>query len=103
MSTPTATAPTTVLADAENCIFGDRNRDYGSPKADFACSAAMISAYLNRRFNMQVALEPYDIGQLMILVKAARVAHAPKHDSFVDQAGYAACSDWTLNPEIAAS
>ncbi len=86
--------PTTVLEDAASCIFGDRNRDYGSPTSDFACSAAMISAYLNRRFGINIALEPRDIGPLMILVKVSRMAHRPKQDNATDIAGYAACTDW---------
>lgn len=88
--------PTTILDDAANCIFGDRNRDYGSPTSDFACSAAMMSAYLNRRFGINIKLEPRDIGPLMILVKVSRMAHAPKQDNACDIAGYAACTDWVI-------
>lgn len=89
--------PTTILDDAASCIFGDRNKDYGSPTSDFACSAAMISAYLNRRFNIDINLEPRDIGPLMILIKVSRMAHKPKKDNSTDIAGYAACTDWVIN------
>jgi hypothetical protein len=97
MNTPTPT-PTSlprfaeqVLDKAKAAVCGPRNADYGPPIEDFTCQAEMMSAYLSRTNEKPVVVRAQDIPALMILVKMARQAHAPKLDNWVDTAGYAAC------------
>lgn len=79
------------LKTASEAVTGDRNNDYGPPTEDFNTQAKMFSAYLSRTNNRDVAVTASDIAALMILVKMARQAHRPKHDNWIDAAGYAAC------------
>ncbi len=93
-----------ILTTALEAVTGDRNRHYGNPLDDFTTQAEMFSAYLTRANNRRVQVTPTDIAALMILVKVARQAHAPKVDNWVDAAGYAACGaecDGQLVEELA--
>lgn len=76
-----------ILSEADRLTARDRNADYGHPSEDFARAAALINTVLG------TALEPRDIGLLMICVKLAREAHKPKRDNLVDIAGYARTID----------
>jgi hypothetical protein len=79
-------ARTDVLATAEELVNGDRNVQYGDPRADFQRTAAMWSAYLG----CEVAA--HDVAAMMALLKVSRIRWSPtKQDSWVDLAGYAAC------------
>ena len=40
-----------------------------------------------------IGLRPEDVAMMMMLVKVAREAHAPKRDNRVDGAGYWQCLD----------
>lgn len=93
MSNPTNE---TILQEAQRLIYGDRNTSYGNPLDDFKCSADMLSAYLSRKYGMQIVLEPEDIPAMMVCVKLSRQANHPKRDNLVDLAGYAGCWDWVL-------
>lgn len=75
-----------LLAEAERLVNGDRNSQYDEPSADFARTAGMWSAYLG------VPIAMHDVAAMMVLLKVARIRHAPdKRDSWVDAAGYSAC------------
>lgn len=75
-----------ILREAERLIHGERNKNYGHPRDNFADIAALFSAYLGRE------ITDIDVANLMILVKIARVKGTGYHrDSFVDVAGYAGC------------
>ena len=77
-------APQTILDEAKALVWGDRQRDYGHPREDFARSAALMSAILGAEVRTdQVPL-------LMIAVKVSRLCERYKRDSVVDLAGYAA-------------
>lgn len=85
------TAAKDTLRLAAEAVCGERNESYGSPVDDFATQAEMFSAYLSRTNAARVIVRASDIAALMILVKMARQAHRPKHDNWIDAAGYAAC------------
>ncbi len=75
-----------ILHEAESCICGQREQDYGSPEDNFSTIAVMWTAYTG---TMITAL---DVSMMMCLLKIARIKNGGgTGDSFVDLAGYAAC------------
>jgi hypothetical protein len=75
-----------ILEEAQRLIHGDRNKNYGHPRENFADISALFSGYLG------VEITNIDVANLMILVKIARVKGTGYHrDSFTDIAGYAGC------------
>lgn len=84
-TTHTATRKS-ILHDAEKCVCGQRQLDYGTPEDNFATIARMWEAYRG------VAFDSVDVAMMMALLKIARVSGGGgSEDSFVDLAGYAAC------------
>lgn len=78
-----------VLTEAEGIIHGPRNKDYGHPLDNHSTTAAMVSAFLARKYGLPITLDADDICMFNILQKAARLANTPDHrDSLVDIAGY---------------
>ena len=60
---------------------------YGSPEDSFSRIAAYWSEYLG------VDISAHDVGIMMIFLKIARIKSGKLHlDSYVDIAGYAACT-----------
>jgi hypothetical protein len=84
-----------ILQKAQKAVYGDRNIDYGKPGDDFACQAAMVSAYLSRKHKAKIELTAEDMPIIMILAKVSRLSNAYKEDSVVDIAGYAETLAWT--------
>ena len=77
---------TEILELANNCITGQRERDYGSPESNFKLIADFWSLYKGVDFS------PIDVSMMMSLLKIARICNGGgSGDSFVDLAGYAAC------------
>ena len=78
-----------VLEEAQDIIYGDREKTYGHPAKNLKCISIMWNAYLESvgdRF-----LTEKDVAVMMVLLKAARLANDPEHrDSLVDICGYAA-------------
>ena len=77
-----------VLIEAEKCVCGKREQDYGTPEDSFQKIGTFWTAYLN--YNVKIDAE--DVAAMMALLKIARISENPQHmDSWVDLAGYAAC------------
>lgn len=75
-----------VLHEAERCICGQREQDYGSPEQNFATIANLWSDYLNAE------VTALDVAMMMCLLKIARIKNGGgTGDSFVDLCGYGAC------------
>ncbi|AOT25499.1 phosphofructokinase [Mycobacterium phage BabyRay] len=75
-----------ILEEAQRLIHGERNKNYGHPRENFADIAALYSGYLGQ------PISDIDVANLMILMKIARVKGTGYHrDSFTDIAGYAGC------------
>lgn len=74
-----------ILEQAAECVYRDREQDYGSPENNFALIAELWTIYKDTQFT------PKDVAMMMALLKIARIKHSDKPDSFVDLAGYAAC------------
>lgn len=89
-------SPINILEKANEIIYGDREKAYGSPRFNLDTIAMLWTVYLQRKFSgsemfIDLKLRAEDVSQLMILLKTARLIHNPTHvDSLVDQAGYAA-------------
>ena len=80
-----------VLDEAKEIIYGDRERTYGKPSKNLDCIAAMWRAYLNSRGMMCNSISANDVACMMALLKIARLANTPGHrDSLVDGAAYLA-------------
>lgn len=77
-----------VLSEAERCVCGQREQDYGTPENSFHKIGTFWTAYLN----YAVKIDAEDVAAMMALLKIARISKNPQHmDSWVDLAGYAAC------------
>lgn len=75
-----------ILHEAERCVCGQREQDYGSPEDNFRIIADLWTAY------KCVNISPTDVAMMMALLKIARIKSGTgTKDSFVDLAGYAAC------------
>lgn len=76
-----------ILERAEACVTGQREQDYGAPENNFSTIASLWTAYKGTVFT------PIDVGMMMALMKIARIkGGTATDDSFVDLAGYAACT-----------
>lgn len=75
-----------VLSEAEKCVCGQRENEYGVPEDNFDRIAKMWSAYMGVEFN------PVDVSMFMVMLKAARIkSGGGTMDSFVDGCGYFSC------------
>lgn len=75
-----------ILNTAKEAVTKDRNDTHGNPEDTFADIASLWSAYLGEQ------IQPYDVCNMMALLKIARAKQNPKHDdNWIDIAGYAAC------------
>lgn len=81
-----------VLREAENLVYGARERDYDHPINDFSRTAGVLTA-LGFRFDAPGAdtrgIEAKDIPIIQIAVKLSREVHRVKRDNLVDICGYA--------------
>ena len=80
-----------ILKEAHEIIYGDREKTYGHPSKNLQAIARMWNEYLKALPKDLANLNAKDVAVMMILLKAARLANDPSHrDSVVDIAGYAA-------------
>lgn len=74
-----------ILTEAHDVIYGDREQTYGSPDKNLQIIADLWTIYLERAITVD------DVCNMMILLKVARLKNQPTHhDSQVDICGYAA-------------
>ena len=77
-----------VLSEAEKCVCGQREQDYGTPEDSFRKIGTFWTAYLN----YAVKIDAEDVAAMMALLKIARISENPQHmDSWVDGCGYFSC------------
>jgi hypothetical protein len=83
-----------VLKEAEEIIYGDREKTYGHPAKNLETIAKMWTAYVNASTDGvlgDLEFTAEDVAVMMILLKAARLGNDIGHrDSIVDICGYAA-------------
>jgi hypothetical protein len=82
---------TTILQEANEIIYGDREKTYGRPDKNLNCIAAMWNAYLQSTGRDYITA--HDVCMMMSLLKVARQANAFKRDNLVDACGYLALAD----------
>ena len=86
-----------IIEQAQVVVSGDRQKDYGHPKANHTCTAQMWSAWLSRKYDMPIVVDMEDVCWMNILQKASRQANKSKDDNAVDVVGYvlndAMCKD----------
>lgn len=81
-----------VLSEAEKCVCGQREQDYGTPEDSFNIIADLWAVYLKGCGVSIDFLESHDVAIMMALLKIARLSTNPQHmDSWCDLAGYASC------------
>ena len=86
--------PKTLLQQAHEIIYGDREQTYGNPSKNLKQIAAYWSIHLSGTTGENIVLTPEDVCEMMILLKVARLGNTPQHtDSLLDIAGYAALQD----------
>ena len=84
-----------VLSEAEKCVCGHREQDYGTPEDSFSRIAEFWATYKGVEFG------PVDVAIMMALLKVARIAETPQHmDSWVDGCGYFACGGEIAGKEM---
>ena len=81
-----------ILKEAEQIIYGDREKTYGHPSVNLDNIAKFWTIYLDAKFDAcKIELEAEDVATMMTLLKIARLINQPDHrDSLVDAAGYLA-------------
>ena len=77
-----------VLHEAEDVIYGDREETYGQPDKNLNLIADLWREYLGVK-----CISAHDVCMMMILLKVARQRNAYKRDNLVDICGYAALSE----------
>lgn len=84
-----------ILDEASEIIYGDREKTYGNP----ASNLKTIAAIWKEIFRQEVSVDQVCLA--MIAVKMARLANDPTHhDSQVDICGYAALMERTQKPSF---
>ena len=74
-----------VLDEAKDIIYGDREKTYGKPSKNLETIAVFWSEYIGTKLSAK------DVAVMMVLLKAARLRNDLTHrDSVVDICGYAA-------------
>lgn len=74
-----------ILEEAQEIIYGDREKTYGHPSKNLTLIAQFWSAHLDKEISAT------DVCIMMCLLKLARLKNQPDHrDSVTDTAGYAA-------------
>ena len=84
-------AKKSVLDDAKDIIYGDREKTYGAPDKNLVAIAGYWSNHLLTRFGVFHDITGADVCVMMTLLKAARLGNNLTHrDSLVDAVGYLA-------------
>ena len=67
-----------ILEQAKELVVGDRQEDYGDKLTNHENIAALWSIFLRKK------LTAHDVAMCMALVKVARLMHAHKTDSYIE-------------------
>ena len=78
-----------ILGKAHRAVHAERGPLYGKPIDNHGCTAALFTAYLNRKYKLTIDLDADDVCWFNIFQKASRDAHDPQEDNLTDTAGYA--------------
>ena len=82
-------APKSILDEAKDIIYGDREKTYGEPDVNLKRIATLWNAYMSAKAQSNsTTIEPEDVCWMMVLLKASRQMNTPKRDNLIDAAGY---------------
>ena len=80
----------TILDEAKEVVFGDREKSYDHPNRNFERTAAMLNGLLGEK--LKAPITPTEVALVMIVLKLSREQHSHQRDNLVDIAGYAQCA-----------
>ena len=86
-----------ILEEANHLVSGDRQEAYLHPVHDYACTAALWSALIEKRYAVKVPLTPDFCCLMMSAMKLSREAGKHKRDNLVDAAGYVRCAEMCID------
>lgn len=86
-----------ILEAANRLTSGERREQYGSVRREAEQVAALWSAYLGDKLQMDIA--PEDYAPMMMLLKLSRFRHRQGRDDLVDACGYARCAELLTEDE----
>ncbi len=92
-------SPHSILQEADE-ITEDRGEFYGPPSENHACTAALVTAFLQRKYRIDLTLDGEDVCWFNILQKISREANSHQRDNLVDVAGFVKNLDEVIGEEI---
>ncbi len=81
--------PETVLEESYRIINGERQKQYGPAKENFADIGDGWTKLLRRKLAPGAYIDPEEVAVMMIWLKACRFINGRDRDSVVDMGGYA--------------
>jgi hypothetical protein len=85
----------TILTEANELIFGERQVAYGHPSKNYDTVSKLWTTYLHEKYKNSMGMQMVnvsaeDVCWMMVLLKMARQMNSSKRDNLVDAAGYIA-------------
>lgn len=77
-----------VFEEANEIIYGDREKTYGHPAKNINRIAHQWSLYLTEKYQMPIPIAPEDVCWMMADLKKVRQMNSEKRDNLVDAIGY---------------
>lgn len=97
MSKESKATDATVLIEAFDLVFGDREKAYDHPKRNLEVTAKIWSGLLAYKLSSDITAE--EVALMMVGLKLAREVYRPKRDNLVDAAGYIECAARVLGED----
>ncbi len=92
--------PIETLADkAKALVYGDRNKQYGSPAEDYERVSKVWSGLLCNKLKPGECITKEEALMMMAALKLCREFHKHKDDNIIDAHGYLLCLDWVQKDE----
>ena len=79
---------------AQNLVYGDRNKSYGSPRYDYMRTSSVWSGLLIHKLKPGEVITPQEAIIMMTALKLCRQMTKHKPDNIVDAHGYLECLEW---------
>ena len=83
----------TVIEEASDIIYGDREETYGRPSINLERISEQWSLYLKQKHRVSIVLSCEDVCWMMVDLKKSRQINTYKRDNLVDAIGYIALID----------
>lgn len=81
-----------IIDEAKAIVANDRASDYGEANESFTRISKLWSTYTG------TTITPWDVAQMMILLKVSRAKTSQKRDTLIDIIGYAECASKLNSP-----